>query len=94
MRVINTPFGYYLTWHREKNRGTEFEPRVEFMDFFRKVPTTVCDMCTDRAARFIFGNFKKVRVCGSLPTKKNPRGGSCRGCALATFNNRFSTVNR
>jgi hypothetical protein len=23
MRVIDTPFGYYLTWHREKN-GTEF----------------------------------------------------------------------
>ena len=28
MRVIDTPFGYYLTWHREKNRGTEFKPRV------------------------------------------------------------------
>ncbi len=29
MRVIDTPFVYYLTWHREKNRGTEFEPRVD-----------------------------------------------------------------
>ena len=26
MRVIDTPFVYYLTWHREKNRGTEFIP--------------------------------------------------------------------
>ena len=29
MRVIDTPFVYYLTWHREKNRGTEIKPRVE-----------------------------------------------------------------
>ena len=29
MRVIDTPFVYHLTWHREKNRGTEIKPRVE-----------------------------------------------------------------
>jgi hypothetical protein len=26
MRVIDTPFGYCLTWHREKNRGTQLKP--------------------------------------------------------------------
>ena len=30
MRVIDTAFEYYLTWH-EKNRGTEFKPRVMMM---------------------------------------------------------------
>ena len=29
MRVINTAFRYYLTWHGEKSRGTEFKPCVE-----------------------------------------------------------------
>jgi hypothetical protein len=28
IRVINTAFVYYLTWHGEKNRGTELKPRV------------------------------------------------------------------
>jgi hypothetical protein len=28
MRVIDTAFVYYLTWHGEKNRGTELKPRV------------------------------------------------------------------
>jgi hypothetical protein len=30
VRVINTESVYYLTWHGEKNRGTEFKPRVDF----------------------------------------------------------------
>jgi len=28
IRVIDTAFVYYLTWHGEKNRGTELKPRV------------------------------------------------------------------
>jgi len=28
MRVIDTAFRYYLTWHGEKSRGTEFKPCV------------------------------------------------------------------
>ena len=33
MRVIVTAFQYYLTWHGEKNRGTEFKPRVGITRF-------------------------------------------------------------
>ena len=29
MRVINTAFRYYLTWHGEKSRGTEFKPCMD-----------------------------------------------------------------
>ena len=30
MRVIDTAFSYYVTWHGEKSRGTEFKPCVAF----------------------------------------------------------------
>ena len=33
MRVINTSFRYYLTWHGEKSRGTELKPRVDMLIF-------------------------------------------------------------
>jgi len=42
MRVIDTAIAYYMTWHREKNRGAELKTCVEC--YFVTIYTTFCSI--------------------------------------------------
>ena len=73
-RVIDTgtAFVYYLTWHREKNRGTEFEPRVALSSWTfseKSPPLSVTCVQTARPDSF-FGILKKSGSAVVFPPKK------------------------
>jgi hypothetical protein len=61
MRVIDTAFVYYLTWHREKTQkssGTEFIPVVELELYrFPPAPSLLCTVYYRYGIYGIFGNF-------------------------------------
>ena len=54
MRVIDTAFVYYLTWHLEKGRGTWFIPPVDVDATRRRGACRIAGPTTDLTARSLF----------------------------------------